>query len=226
MEYEVKLACDNWHTDYINAQLSRVCKIDAQYQTTCVNSVYFDTPGWDFAMDKAASDYLKTKVRVRWYSTQENKTQAGPRFLEIKHKIGSRRTKHRIKLSAEFDDFHADHFTTMQLSQIREQVVAMEPTLQHFKLVPALYVSYHRRRFIEPFSNTRISLDSHICGQALNNNSSVGQLPVELNQSVVEVKGQESSLPIALRTPLSGLTQKEAFSKYYLSFEKLHFYRQ
>ncbi len=156
MEHEVKFACDSWHTNYINAQLIRVCKIDSQYQTTCVNSVYFDTPTWHFAMDKAASDYLKTKVRVRWYSTQANKNQAGPRFLEIKHKIGSRRTKHRTKLSTEFDNFHDGHFTTIQLSQIREQVVAMEPTLQHYKLVPALYVSYHRQRFVEPFSNTRI----------------------------------------------------------------------
>lgn len=226
MEYEVKLACDNSHTEYINAQLTRACKVDSQYNTTYVNSIYFDTPDWHFAMDKAASDYLKTKVRVRWYSMETNRAQPSPRFLEIKHKIGSRRTKHRLRLPAEFDHFHADHFSAEHLNQIREKIVAMEPALQHFKLVPALYVSYHRRRFIEPFSNTRISLDSKICSRSLRRNCSIGQTPVKLEQSVVEVKGQESSLPFALRTPLSGLVQKEAFSKYYLSFEKLRHYRQ
>ena len=226
MEYEVKFACDSWHTEYIYAQLNRVSRVDTQYQTTYVNSVYFDTMDWDFAMDKAASDYLKTKVRLRWYSTKQSRAQPGPRFLEIKHKIGSRRTKHRIKLCTEFDYFSADSFTTVQTNQIRKTVVDMEPTLAHFKLVPTLYISYHRRRFIEPFSNTRISLDSQIQAQSLTHSSNIGQPVVELNQSVVEVKGQAASLPFALRTPLSGLIQKEAFSKYYLGFEKLRYYRQ
>ncbi len=213
MEYEVKFSCDAWQVDYIGAQLARRCLDDSQFDTNCINSIYFDTPDWRFAMDKASSDYLKTKVRVRWYSSLEHRTQSGPRFLEIKHKIGSRRKKHRVMLPETFNDFHANHYSPAQLNEIKARVAELEPSLAALNLVPALWVSYYRQRFIEPYSNTRIALDSQIRGRALAITSQMGRLPVELDQAVLEVKGQEESLPLALRNSLSSLVRKDAFSK-------------
>ena len=226
MEYEVKFACDRWQVDYIGRQLARHCLDDTEFDTPCINSIYFDTPDWRFAMDKASSDYLKTKIRVRWYSSLEDRAQAEPRFLEIKHKIGSRRRKHRLKLPELYYDFSADHYTSEQLLVITGRIAELEPSLAGVKLVPALYVSYHRRRFIEPYSDTRIALDSQIRGRAMAITSQMGKLPVELDQAVLEVKGQEEALPQALRHSLSGLVRKDAFSKYYRCVGKLRYYRQ
>ena len=75
--------------------LERVCATDGQYSANIISSIYFDTVNHDFAMEKAASDYLKTKIRVRWYADSEGSGEIGKCFLEVKRKIGSTRLKQR-----------------------------------------------------------------------------------------------------------------------------------
>ena len=46
--------------------------------------------------EKIDSDYLKTKVRVRWYGPGDSR--ASTVFAEVKHRIGNRRDKVRVML--------------------------------------------------------------------------------------------------------------------------------
>lgn len=226
MEYELKFVYKACHTDYVRQQLKQLCNEDSNYSQNIVNSLYFDTQDWAFSMDKASSDYLKTKVRVRWYSSKFGQQVTGPRFLEIKRKMGSRRSKNRLQLCKDFDNFDFDQLTGAQLKKLSELTGQLEPSLQHLALAPAILVSYHRHRFNEPYSDSRISLDTLIRGRAVSKAVGSGCHPVALKQSVLEVKGKQPNLPLVLRTPLSGLVTKTAFSKYFECFQQLSYYQQ
>ena len=226
MEYEVKYTFAQWRAPYIAAQLSVYCTGDSHYRKNRINSVYFDSSNWDFAADKASSDYLKTKIRVRWYSDPENRVADSVRFLEVKSKIGTQRSKVRVQLPDSFNDFDHHNFTSEQITYLNRASRKIAPELTDSLLEPALYVSYERERFFEGYSNSRLSLDTAITCQAISTSLNSSHIPLALAEAVLEVKGTNRFLPLALRTPFSGLITKTAFSKYYESYKLLSSYDQ
>lgn len=226
MEYEVKYTFDEWRTPYIAEQLRVYCTGDRQYKKNRIHSVYFDSSNWDLVADKASSDYLKTKMRVRWYSDPENRMADSVRFLEVKNKIGTQRLKVRRQLPDSFNDFDHCNISSEQISYLNRASREIAPELTEAQLEPALYVSYERERFFEGYSGSRLSLDSAITCQAISTSLNSCRFPHALEEAVLEVKGTKHSLPLALRTPFSGLIKKAAFSKYYESYKLLSSYDQ
>jgi len=226
-EYEVKYVFLPADKAYIKKQLNVLCKKDTEFAGNVVHSLYFDTLGWDLAMEKASSDYLKTKVRVRWYSSFKDAKDTSVRVLEIKNKIGSKRKKLRVELGAEFAELDRTGSTAEQTTHLNRLIQDVCPELLKINLVPSIYVTYFRHRFYEPFSNSRISLDTSINCKGLSNayfNLSGRQF--QLDKSVLEVKGPERNVPIILQNPLAGYLQKDAFSKYYESVKLIKSYQQ
>ncbi|NNK13512.1 MAG: VTC domain-containing protein [Desulfobacterales bacterium] len=226
MEYEIKYTFAEWRAPYIAAQLSVYCTEDSHYRKNRIHSVYFDSSNWDFAADKASSDYLKTKMRVRWYSDPDNRVADSVRFLEVKNKIGTKRSKVRIQLPDHFNDFNHDNLSSEQITYLNRASREIAPELTESLLEPALYVSYERKRFFEGHSSSRLSLDTAITCQAISTSLNYCRFPLALDEAVLEVKGTSHSLPLALRTPFSGLITKNAFSKYYESYKLLSTYDQ
>jgi hypothetical protein len=67
-----------------------------------VSSIYFDTWGWKSLSEKINSDYLKTKIRFRWYSDIAYQLHYAPSFAEAKFRIGTKRKKIRIQTPSFF----------------------------------------------------------------------------------------------------------------------------
>ena len=231
---ELKFVCSPCSDRRVISNLIGRCSPDEKYQTNQVNSIYFDTHNWIFADEKAASDYLKTKVRVRWYSDFsagylpqqiDEEENAGAVFLEIKKKIGSTRDKVRKQLPLRASQLLASVNSIETAELIRSEIKKIDPELGCADLFPRILVQYRRRRFVDPLTRSRIAYDSNIRGYA------IGRAPVErfsvfLMQSVLEVKGAEYELPMNLRFLNTVSFKKTAFSKYYECYCGLTGYHQ
>ena len=65
--YETKFVLDQCAEHIVRHWLSRVALPDPHYPANVVSSIYFDTHDWRYLNEKENSDFLKTKVRLRWY---------------------------------------------------------------------------------------------------------------------------------------------------------------
>ena len=106
--YELKFTFPPQSTAAIEAWLNASCRPDDAHPTNTVSSIYYDTPDWRHLREKANGDYLKSKLRVRWYSRESSQSEGKISdlrcaYAELKRKIGSQRKKQRIDV-----DFDAD----------------------------------------------------------------------------------------------------------------------
>ena len=80
--------------------------------------------------------------------------------------------------------------------------------------VPVLWSCYHRRRYVDPWTGARISIDKNIRGLAFNWRCLGGvstQQSVELDAVVLEIKSIDNSIPPFLR---SIVYSHSGYSKY------------
>ncbi|MGH1541014.1 MAG: VTC domain-containing protein [Arenicella sp.] len=227
-ESELKFTHEVHSSDNLLRSLQRTCNPDGKFQSNIINSIYFDTHDWRLAMEKASSDYLKSKVRLRWYqSNNKNDQQTLSKcFLEFKRKIGSKREKTRIEMP--FDGTSAICEVQKPATQrlLQEHIARNAPDLVGFDLSAKILVQYTRHRFIEQMSNTRISLDTNIKASSIDRSFAQDFSKIRLKDAVLEVKGDCEDLPFALRRVNACNLKKAAFSKYYESFVLLSGYQQ
>lgn len=226
MENEIKFVHDSFAAPKVLRSLNCTCLPDTEYHTNIINSIYFDTSDYMFAMEKAASDYLKTKIRVRWYQECSGEVSGLGCFLEFKYKTGSKRRKKRIPLDFDPKSLPDAVDRPLFLEQMRREILSIEPELAGFDLCPQILVSYTRYRFKYEMSKVRISLDTGINAKNVNTHFRNQDKRVYLDRSVLEVKGGCHELPIPLRCVIGSDIKKESFSKYYECFLLLSGYLQ
>lgn len=186
---------------------------DPEFYFSPVLSLYYDTPGLRFYREVCDGDYLKTKVRLRWYQKALAGQQHGlDCYLEIKRKSGARRYKSRQHLTLEPRCLTGDIFSQREIMAAPEALPEVRPAARGV-LVPILIVEYERYRFIEPRSGARIALDVGIHCSRANPAYLTGAPPVHLSTGVLEVKGALDALPGCLR-PMQRHLRKQSFSKY------------
>jgi hypothetical protein len=94
-EHETKYVFPNSRAAILRRFLSMKCIPDGDYAEGLISSIYFDTSHLELLDEKLNSDFLKVKVRLRWYSSVTSGLPYPPVFLEVKRKIGSARRKAR-----------------------------------------------------------------------------------------------------------------------------------
>ena len=147
-DHEIKFAVPASAAGSLRAWIGSVCRPDAVHPPARVTTVYFDTPGLALLSEKIDSDYLKTKVRVRWYGAGDSR--ASTVFAEVKHRVGNRRDKVRV-------DARRRRRPTWRAGRCampggRRCWPACEqpaPTLPA-QLAPVLCLTYTRHRFDDP----------------------------------------------------------------------------
>jgi hypothetical protein len=212
LERELKFVLPAARAPLALRRLQAICPADPKYPRATVWTVYYDTAGGRSLDEKINSDYLKTKLRVRWYGSVDG-VPSGPVFVEAKFRIGARREKVRVRLA---DDAAA--IATLPLEDPRFGAfpgalagvgVAAGPVWQ-----PVLRLRYTRARFIEPLTASRVSLDYAITAEAVNRRRlsalNAGALPF----AVLEVKGRETALPRPLLPLLHLGARQGSLSKY------------
>jgi hypothetical protein len=178
-----------------------------------VVSLYYDTPSLTLYRQVCDGEYIKTKVRLRWYQTHfPPEQQRATCYLEIKRKYGVRRQKQRQDVTFETRFLVGDLFSYPAILEAPNGVPEARATGRGL-LVPILVVQYERFRFIDPCTGSRIALDTGIVCSRSNSAYLAGAAPVALGSDVLEVKGVLDALPACL-LPVSRHLRKQSFSKY------------
>ncbi|MCZ6546135.1 MAG: VTC domain-containing protein [Chloroflexi bacterium] len=211
---EAKYAYSAGDRHLLIASLAVHCVPDLRYPEGQVNSLYYDTPGRTLLAEKVNSDYIKTKVRLRWYGAVEaGRKQMIPAYVEIKSKEGTLRNKRRKRVDV----------SARLLVEGEESLGELQDFVRHAyelgcpvrgPLFPMIVIRYTRMRFIEPRSGARLSLDSDIRFSCVNQQFYPPVPALTLPGGVLEVKSRTGKLPEGLSVIRNLIRKKDSFSKY------------
>ncbi len=205
-EFELKYEVDRFRLEAIATLLALTCRKDPLHPENTVVSLYYDTPERSYLAEKLDSDYLKTKVRLRWY--EEPGGHSGPASLEVKRRIGSRRRKARLATGIAGGQLAQLAFHSPRLLALPERLRAAGIAVAA-PLLPLLEVRYRRRRFVEPYSGARVCLDTEIQGVGPERAPGRG-----FAGGVLEIKGAGNTPPPALTHLVAAGCFETSFSKY------------
>lgn len=212
LDHEVKFVLPGHAAGAARALVAACCRPEAPHAASRVESIYFDGPGLESLGEKLASDYRKTKIRLRWYDGRS------PVWLEVKCRVGSRREKRRLPVTLDGGALTQRGLDAPGLGTIVESLaevrIAAPPGLR-----PALYLTYQRERFVEPASGFRLSIDSEITTRQIA--AWAAAVPGirrpgsgRRGPCLVELKGGSRELPPALGALAALGGRRESFSKY------------
>jgi len=195
--------------------LRHVCLPAREYPSEQVNSLYFDTVDLDQHERSSSGDYLKDKVRIRWYGEDGHLAGMQNVFLELKRRRGFAGTKQRVRFQVP-----AENLGPSALARgILPVPVLMErlAKLGYFPsglLLPVARISYWRYRFEDILTEQRVALDCRIRSTMVMPEPGNGEHGLELPGAVLEIKGRSMELPPALRGARLLHTDWTRFSKY------------
>ncbi len=212
-EHETKYVFHNSFAPFIIQWLKYRCRPDPIFPSNTVSSIYYDTMDWRLLREKINSDYLKTKVRIRWYTNIHTEEPGDESYLEAKYKVGARRKKIRKKINISgrwlsHIDLDNQELLTLPIQLLLEDVKIPS------QLFPAFQISYERRRFIEPITGARLCLDYNIRTPCVSMRMLHRINPFPLKSAVFELKGGITQLPDALHQLTDLGCRKQSFSKY------------
>jgi hypothetical protein len=217
--FEQKFLFTPYHLAFVREHLARVLRPDPSYDEGQITSIYYDTPNLDFYWEKRASEYLKTKVRLRWYGRIAPSEEEQNCFLEVKTKVGGTRQKIRYDMSLPKNALLSYDLSAPALRAATAVLLQHDDVLPQ-PLLPMIVVQYHRQRYVDPLTHARIALDTNIWCPAVNQLFIPGLPPVPVEGCVLEVKGSERDLQ-SWMGPIKRYVQRDAFSKYASCLERL-----
>ena len=212
-EHETKFVLNNSAAGTIIRWLQCRCRLDDRFEAGIVSSIYYDTHKWRFLCEKINSDYLKTKIRLRWYSDIDSSQPGDDSFIEAKYKTGTRRAKVRVRTDVSGKWLNSVNLDNQKLLKVPE-LLRSEGVVVSGGLFPVFKIVYKRRRFIEPVTGSRLSIDYDISAPSVNRRMLVRRNPNLLSRAVFELKGDAAELPGVLQQLTALGCRKESFSKY------------
>jgi SPX domain protein involved in polyphosphate accumulation len=148
------------------------------YNSRIVNSLYFDTPNYEFASSNMSGESKRIKIRARWYGEQDKKffesflSDSTIFNFEVKRKLNSISDKLNIgKVEFNQKDMYYSRVNSIQ----KELDLACKdyPILSAFHLISTVFTSYEREYFeLKSNNNIRITIDKNIsyCGSKIPTN--------------------------------------------------------
>jgi len=219
-QHETKFVINNSSVHLIIQWLRCRCLPDREFPAGIVSSIYYDTRDWRFLREKINSDYLKTKVRLRWYADIDSEEPEDKSYLEAKYKVGPKREKVRIKT-----DFSGKWLSRVGLDN--RKLLHIPGFLRSMgvmvgsALCPAFKITYKRLRFVEPTTGARLSVDYDIRAPDVNRRMLPRTNPFGLRSAVFELKGPMRELPDVLGQLTALGCRKQSFSKYSTCYAKI-----
>jgi len=211
MDIETKYVFQNGIAEKLYRWLAKRCPRDPIFPENIIQNIYYDTYDWDFLREKINSDYIKTKVRLRWYSDLSCARNGEASFIEAKIKIGSKRNKYRVQTNYSGDRLSDMALEDDRLKKIPSLLCSSSPFLVPTFLIPICEIRYCRMRFIEPITRSRICLDYDICVSRVNRRVLSFPCVTNLKDGVFEIKGN-----------VSFGCRKESFSKYFECVKQMY----
>jgi hypothetical protein len=215
-ERELKFLVPESRAAFIAGWLRGVCARDPSYPPARVVTVYFDTARLDLLDEKINSDYLKTKVRVRWYERPDGSMAGESAFVEAKRRVGSTRGKMRRRLevpASTLAGWPLDHSGWPSLLDPLRTEADLPADLG-----PVIRLSYMRERLVDRIGGGRVAIDTAISVDAVNPRRPRPGLPGRVPGALVEYKGRTLDLPPHLRRLTDSGGRRASFSKYLAAY--------
>ncbi|QIF04164.1 VTC domain-containing protein [Roseimicrobium sp. ORNL1] len=215
-ELELKFHVPQQMTAPLRQWLGMTLKPHRHHADTTVCSIYFDTPEGLSFLEKAASDYRKTKYRVRWYADAAGRPLATPAFIEIKEKHGATRRKFRQPLPISGADLARMSFRDPSLTGLFQRHLPDGAESPPASLRPVLELRYLRRRYHHPIFPDSFCLDENIRCMRTHPGVAPSGTGHVLPMAVFEQKGpSREAVPLLQALPRFG-ARRAALSKYFL----------
>ena len=216
LEHEIKYLVPASNAAALVAWTSSVCLGDGKYPPATVHTVYYDTPRLVLLGEKIGSDFLKTKVRVRWYADRDG-LPGDALFAEAKFRVGSQRRKvrHRLPVPAAeaAGPLHDPAWIRARAAACRR------PHLPHARTTSG--VRYVRHRFLEAAHAGRVTIDEGIGLDRINASRLNGRIPGVFPHVVFEYKGRLPDPPAALLPVTRFGARRGSSSKYLACYQHL-----
>jgi hypothetical protein len=177
--------------------------------------LYFDTADFDQYERSLAGDFIKKKVRLRWYGIDAELNVMQTVFLELKTREGFASIKQRLEMRVPVKKLSPVY--------IREGIIPKTllcDTLAQFgyfplePLRPVIKISYLRYRFREVLTGMSIALDCRIRSTMIDTAAGNGEKELELSGAVLEIKGNTMEIPVSLKQLRLLEIDWSRFSKY------------
>ena len=195
------------------AFLRQRCQPDKKYSSGTVSSLYFDTNDRRMLYEKLNSDFLKTKIRLRWYTELDGSIQTLGSFLEVKRRIG--RVREKLRIAAPYEAAWLNTVPLHHPSLSAAHAELRPHGMSSPRLTPLFVVRYERYRFKDQASGARINLDRRIHVPSVNRDTAALRPGSPLPHAVLEIKGRTvDELPQALHAVLRLGCRLGSFSKY------------
>lgn len=219
-EYELKFVMLNAHVHTFLPWLRAHCRPHGEFPSAIISSIYYDHLDWRLLGSKIDSFYLKSKVRLRWYSPLGGASAPENSYLEAKFKIGPQRRKVRILTEHKKSELETVPLAARELSEL-PRLLHPHGFLDTSGLTPAFQISYTRQRFVHAASQCVFCLDYDIHVPRVNHSRLSFANPSFIPAAVFEQKGPLDQLsPLLDFLPHFGL-KKGAFSKYSRCFKHI-----
>ena len=213
--HEIKFVGPARRGPFLAATLEAVCPPDDEFPENVVHTVYFDSPDLASYEEKANGDYLKAKLRLRWYARPGGPTRlAGDTWtawLEIKVRRGSRGLKRRKRLQlpgpSPLEGLDPEKLGAI----VREHLGSPRR--------PTCWLSYSRTRLRGPDGVTRLSIDRDLRVEWVATWVPTRPSGPGPRVFVVEVKGPTGAVHPGLSSLIVQHARKRAVSKYTLCLD-------
>lgn len=180
-----------------DALVAENCLPDTLHPEDWVHTIHFDTANLEAYRQCIDGEFIKNKVRTRWYADHPGALPEGPVNLEIKRRRGNATGKElcgtgQLVVSKPDELFDPGRWNNLFGNSAFAPLVLAKP------LIPVLWSCYRRRRYYDPWTGARLSLDECIQGLAFNWYCNAGKpVPhtVRLNTTVIEVKSPVEQHP-------------------------------
>ena len=221
MESELKFIVANNELPPALNIIKALCKKDEEHPIAIISSIYYDTLSFDSLNEKINSDYYKSKIRLRWYQDYKTKNFSKLAYAEAKFRIGAKREKYRTPSTLKPQNLNSMSLDNPSLNTtvtaLREKGILINKPI-----FPTLLIQYTRQRFIDPVSGSRISIDNQIKTSRWNTTMLPSASIANLQNTVIEVKGNETQLPTSLQILTQFGVRKSSFSKYLSCYSRCH----
>jgi len=219
-EHEIKLVLARQRVPIVRRWLELRCPRHPRFPASIVSSIYFDNRRWRSLAEKANGEFLKTKIRLRWYSDVDTGEPGDSVHLEVKYKRGARRAKLRVPV-----DVHGAALSGLELDGTRlpdvERLLREHGVTLEEPVLPVFRIDYTRRRFLEPVTRSNLCLDYDIHVPRSSRRMIRRHDPRHLGCAVFESKGRSTRLPPLLQPLIELGCRRGAFSKYLDCYERL-----
>jgi len=198
---------------FVVAWLRHSCVADPIYPLNLITSLYFDTPGLDSYYECLNGDIYKNKVRIRWYDRPAVDQDVSV-YIELKSKRGFNTVKRRKQVKVPGSTLQDGKVAGIVSQSELERALPELGYVPRKQLRPLIVISYRRYRFREPQSGMSLTYDLGIASWMVERSIAIWAPRLELQTTVLELKGGTIALPPVFRGLQSIAPRWSAFSKY------------